>query len=133
MIWRAPTLVVAAVTACLMLPAGALALNPVVADCYAHTVLTKHYTIPQLQQAVNNVPADIAEYTNCPNVISEQLDTQLAAIGAGGGSGAGSSSFVPVWLIVMIALIVLAGGGATIRAWYSSRPGGGKQPPPGTP
>jgi hypothetical protein len=133
LMWRGRTLAGLSATltlaACALLPAAASAgLNPVVGDCYAHTRLTKHYTTQQLQQALNNIPPDIAEYSNCPDVIREQLDQQLGGSGHGGSGGGGGSSFLPVWLIVLIVLIVLGGGGATIAA--RRRGGGGDQPPP---
>lgn len=114
-------------TASVLAPPAA-ALNRVVGDCYAHSTLTKHYTVKQLQQALNQIPTDIAEYTNCPDVIREQLDKQLG-VGLRGGSGGGGSSFLPVWLIVVIVLIVVGGGGAALAARRRSAGGGGEAPP----
>lgn len=133
LMWRGRTLagltVALTLAACALLPAAAFAgLNPVVGDCYTHTHLTKHYTTQQLQQALNNIPPDIAEYSNCPDVIREQLDQQLGGGGHGGSGGGGGSSFLPVWLIILIVVIVLGGGGATIAA--RRRGGGDDEPPP---
>ena len=131
LMWRRRTLTGLSVTLALfagtLLPATASAgLNPVVGDCYEHTHLTRHYTVPQLEQALNNIPADIAEYSNCSDVIREALDQQLG-IGHNGSGKGGGSSFLPVWLIILIVLVVLGGGGATIAA---RRRGGGDAPPP---
>ena len=116
------------VAVCALLPAAASAgLNRVVGDCYAHTRLTQHYTVPQLEQALNNIPADIAEYSNCSDVIREALDQQLGIGGHGASGKSGGSSFLPAWLIVLIVLVVIGGGGATVAA--RRRAGGGDPPP----
>jgi hypothetical protein len=121
-------MVLSLTTAGVLAPPAA-ALNPVVADCFAASRLTHHYSVGQLQQALNNIPTDIAEYTNCPDVIREQLDKQLGISLHGGSGGSGGSSFLPVWLIVLIVVIVLGGGGATIAA--RRRAGGSEEPPRG--
>jgi hypothetical protein len=111
-----------------LLAQPALALNPVVGDCYANQVLTHRYTVAQLQQALGKIPTDIAEYTNCPDVIRAQLDKQLGIGLHGGSGGGGGSSFLPVWLIILIVVIVLGGGGATVAARRRSGPGGEAPP-----
>jgi hypothetical protein len=90
--------------------ANAAGLPPADADCQQHGTLTKHYTVKQLQTALATMPADIKEYTGCPNVINNQLLSQLGKLPAG-GSGGGGGSFIPVWLIVVLALLVLGGAG----------------------
>src|SRR5947209_4504941 len=79
------------------------------ADCQAHVKLTKHYTVQQLQTALATMPADIKEYTPCPDIINHQLLVALGKLPPGSGGGGGS--FLPVWLIVLLALLVLGGAG----------------------
>ena len=95
------------------------------ADCNQHGTLTKHYTVQQLKTALATMPADIKEYTNCPDVINNQLLKQLGKLPGSGGSGGGGGSFLPVWLIVVLALLVLggAGFGALAVRRSSSAPG----------
>ena len=95
------------------------------ADCNKNGALTKHYTVKQLQTALATMPADIKEYTNCPDVINNQLLRQLGRLPGSGGSGGGGGSFLPVWLIVVLALLVLggAGFGALALRRSSSAPG----------
>jgi len=82
-----------------------------VADCYANARLTHHYSIAQLRTGLNTIPADVAEYSDCHDVIQHQLLLQLGDLRGGSGAGQGGGSFLPVWLIVVLALL-LAGAGA---------------------
>jgi hypothetical protein len=89
-----------------------MATSRVVADCDAHGALTQHYSVAQLQSALANIPADVEEYTNCYNVIQNQLYAQL---GGKHGSGSKSSSggggaFLPTPVIVVIAVLIVGGG-----------------------
>lgn len=98
---------------CLAVPAYASSGTKVIADCNAHNMLTRHYTIPQLQNALSTMPADVAEYTNCHDVIQRALLTQEGKLHAGGGSPASSGassggSFLPTPLIVVLVVLVLA-------------------------
>jgi hypothetical protein len=73
---------------CLAVPAYASSGTKVIADCNAHNMLTRHYTIPQLQNALSTMPADVAEYTNCHDVIQRALLTQEGKLHAADrGSG----------------------------------------------
>lgn len=91
--------------------ASAAGLSPPVADCSAHGRLTHHYSTSQLRTALATMPADIAEYTTCPDVIRRAL---LAGIGPinPGGSGGGRGSFLPAWLIAVLVVLVLGGAAA---------------------
>jgi hypothetical protein len=81
---------------------------PVIADCQAHLRLTHHYTIPQLKNALATLPADVAEYTNCQQVIESAL-THPGGPGSNNGAGSGSgSSFLPTPVLVVLVLLVLA-------------------------
>ena len=92
-------------------------LSPVIGDCQLHATLTRHYSIAQLQHALSTLPPIVSEYTGCADVIRRQLLTQLAALHGGRGNGGGGSSFLPAWLIAVLAAVVLAGGvGATVAA-----------------
>ena len=114
-------------------------LPPAVADCNAHARLTSHYTAVQLRSALNAMPADIKEYTNCYDVIQRALLAQIGSIGGNGGdSGGGGSSFLPTpLLIVLIVLLVAAIGFAIVALRQRSRsssadstePDAGSQPP----
>jgi hypothetical protein len=61
-------LLVLAVFAMLALPGNAMA-NPV-ADCNADNDLDKQYTNGELRRALENIPTDVDEYTNCREIIS---------------------------------------------------------------
>jgi hypothetical protein len=107
--------------------ASAAGLSPVVADCNAHGRLTRHYTVTQLRSALATIPADIAEYTDCHDVIQHQLLVQLGKLPGNGGSGQGGGSFLPTWLIVVLAILVVAAGGFGVLALRNRR-GGGADP-----
>jgi hypothetical protein len=97
--------------------AQAAGLSPAVADCNTHAALTHHYTVAQLRNALATMPADIKEYTNCPDVIQRALLAQIGGVTGSGGSGSGGGSFLPTPLIVVLVLLILAGGGFAVYAW----------------
>lgn len=99
--------------------AGAAGVSPPVADCSAHGKLTRHYSPSVLRNALQTMPADVAEYTNCPNVIRRAMLAELGT--ADGGSGGGGGSFLPAWVIVVLVVIVLAGAGAGVIALRNRR------------
>jgi hypothetical protein len=103
-------------------PASSAGLSPPVADCNAHGRLTQSYTSAQLRNALATMSADIAEYTNCHDVIQRQL---LAQIGGklSGGSGGGGGSFLPTWLLIVLIVLVLAGVGFGVSALQRRRGG----------
>src|SRR5438067_11391697 len=86
-------------------PAAAAGPSPAVADCNAHARLTSHYTIAALRSALETMPVEIKEYTNCGDVIQRALLAELGALHGRSGSGGGGGSFVPTWLIVVLGLL----------------------------
>jgi hypothetical protein len=103
--------------------AGATGLPPAVVDCDLHAQLTRHYSIAQLQHALADLPADVAEYGNCHDVIQRQLLAQLATLHNHTGPGGGGGSFLPTWLIVVLALLVASGAGFGVLALRQRRQG----------
>jgi hypothetical protein len=92
--------------------------NPVITDCLTHRAgLTGHYTVSQLNHALQVMSAETKEYTNCPDVINRAL---LAAVGHGGnsGGGGGGGSFLPTPVLIILVVLVLAAvtfGGLAVR------------------
>ncbi len=83
--------------------------NAVITDCLSHRAgLTGHYTVSQLNHALQVMPAETKEYTSCPDVINRAL---LAAVGHGGngGGGGGGGSFLPTPVLIILVVLVLAG------------------------
>ena len=91
-------------------PASA-GLSKAVADCNTHTRLTQTYTAAQLRTALNTMPADVKEYTNCYDVIQRALLADIGGIKADGGdSGGGGSSFLPTPLLIVLGVLIVAAG-----------------------
>lgn len=90
--------------------------SPVIADCTKHLRLTHSYTVAQLQNALATLPADIAEYSNCKDVINRALLVAegRSSGGSGGSGGGGGGSALPTPVIVV--LVVLALGAVTLGA-----------------
>ncbi len=92
--------------------------DPVVNDCLNHRAgLAGHYTVAQLNHALQVMPAETKEYTSCPDVINRALLAAVKDMGSGGGGG-GSSSFLPTPVIIVIVLLVLLAvtfGAAAVR------------------
>jgi hypothetical protein len=66
--------------------------SKIIADCSDDGVLQGHYTPSQLRDARKHLPSDVAEYTDCPDVLRRaELGT-----GSSGGSGGGGGSSVPI-------------------------------------
>jgi hypothetical protein len=103
---------VAAMTAAVAVQPAFAAPSPVITDCNAHGSLTKHYSVAQLHTALSTMPADVQEYTDCYNVIQNQLETQVAGhkVDPNSSSGSGGGGISTPLLIVIIVLVV--GGGA---------------------
>jgi hypothetical protein len=89
-------------------PAGAAGLSPPVADCYQHQQLTRSYTVAQLKTGLATMPADIREYSDCYNVLQQALLQKIGKLGGGDSSG-GGGSFLPTWLIVVLAVLAVGG------------------------
>jgi len=76
-------LLITAVLGCLLLPAAAWASgHAVIKDCTDDGVIQGHYSQKDYKDALNNLPTDVDEYTDCRDVIKR---AQLG--GTGGGSG----------------------------------------------
>jgi hypothetical protein len=131
-------LTVAVVLGCVsmaLMPTAALALSPVTNDCRANNGLKGHYSVQQLQRALRTMPSSIAEYSNCQQIITDQLNNQLAAKPHRGGqgsddsSGGGSSSSGLIILVIVVVVLIVTGGGFL----YSRRrmgDGDSEDPPP---
>jgi hypothetical protein len=98
-------------------PAAAAGLPPILADCNTHARLTVHYSIPQLRNALATMPAEIQEYSDCPDVIQRALLAEVATLRGDGGLGSGGGSFFPTPLIVVLTVLVVGGAGFTGFAW----------------
>jgi hypothetical protein len=59
--------------------------NPAVKDCANDGKLDKHYSQSVLADAINNLPADVDEYSDCRDVL------RRAQLGGGSTSGGGTS------------------------------------------
>lgn len=101
---------VAALLALVAFPASASADQgaAVIRDCLNHGRITGHYSQKAYSQALAELPTDVAEYSDCPNLIRQ---ARLAAAGQGGNSSSGGGPGGPV-----------GGGGG------GSGPGGGPAP-----
>jgi hypothetical protein len=87
-------LLITAVLGCLLLTAAAWASGTaVIKDCTDDGVIQGHYSQQDYKDALNNLPTDVDEYTNCRDVIKR---AQLGATGGGGGGGGTPSGGVPV-------------------------------------
>jgi hypothetical protein len=97
-------------------PASA-ALSGAVADCNTHTRLTQTYTAAQLRTALNTMPADVKEYTDCYDVIQRALLADIGGIKADSGGGGGGSSFLPTPLLIVLGVLVVAAGVFAVIAY----------------
>jgi hypothetical protein len=104
------SVVVALSVGAVAVPAATAASNPVIADCIGHGRLTQTYTEAQLKLALSTLPAEVKQYTNCSDVITNALPAAIARSQHGGTGGGGSGgSFLPTPVIVIIVLLALAG------------------------
>jgi hypothetical protein len=75
-------LLTTAVLGCLLLPATTWASgDAVIKDCTDDGVIQRHYSQKDYSDALNNLPTDVDEYTDCRDVIKR------AQVGGTGGSG----------------------------------------------
>jgi hypothetical protein len=118
-------LLITAVLGCLLLPAAAWASgNAVIKDCTDDGVIQGHYSQQDYKNALNNLPTDVDEYTNCRDVIKR---AQLGATGGGGGGGGGGpAGGVPV---APPGTDPLAGASASERAGVDAARNGGAAKP----
>lgn len=104
-------------------PAPAAGLSPPVRDCYAHSRLTGQYTAGELRHGLATMPAYIREYSDCSNILQQALLQKIGKLDSGGASGGGS--FLPIWLIVVLALLVLSAVG--LGTWALRNRGSGPE------
>lgn len=84
---RRITTILLAVCACLAAPTAALADgDAVLRDCNDNGKLDKKYKQSEYRDAIENIPTDLDEYTDCRDVI------RRAQLGLGGSSSSGSGS-----------------------------------------
>lgn len=98
--------------------------SPVISDCIRHLRLTRHYSASQLEHALQTMPADLAQYTDCSDVIRTQLLAQLSARRPSTGArstGSGGSGF-PLWVIAPIAVVALGAAATALSAMRRARP-----------
>ena len=78
--------------AALALPAGALASSDdVIRDCTDDGSFSKQYSHRDYQNARDNLPTDIDEYTDCRAMIDAKLSGGGGSHDSGSGAGAGGS------------------------------------------
>lgn len=112
-------LLLATAFACLTFGASsALAISPVIKNCTqnAGNRLTKHFSVKQLESALNSMPATDQQYTGCAQAIETQILKQTGRFRLHGNGSGGGSGF-PTILVIVIVLVVLAGGGYGLYAY----------------
>lgn len=102
----------------------ASASSSAVNDCTSHGRLTQHYTVGQLRAALDTMPADVQEYTNCYTVIHAQILAEIPGHHASGtdSSGGGSSFISTPLLVALIAVVVVGGALAGVAVQRRGRP-----------
>jgi hypothetical protein len=111
----------AAVAAALATAAPASAkFTSAVADCNAHARLTEHYTPAELKLALNTMPSDVKEYTDCFDVINRAYLAAIGEIrtGAPASAGTGGSSFLPTPLLILLGVLIVAAAGFGLVALW---------------
>ncbi len=110
--WFISLILVGALSAAIASQPAFAAPSPVVVDCNSHGQLTQHYSVAQLHTALSTMPAGVQEYTDCYNVIQNQLEAQVAGhqVDPNNGSSSGGGGLSTPLVIVLIVLVV--GGGA---------------------
>ena len=87
------TLALAVALCALALPAVASASpNQVIRDCQTDGDLDRKYSNEDLRKAEDNLPADVAEYSDCGEVIAAAITSGSDKGGAGGGGGGGGEA-----------------------------------------
>lgn len=81
-------------------------------DCNAHSKLTHHYSVAELKAALAHMPVDVAEYTDCMDVIRNQMLVELKSHGSDSGNSTSSGSgFFSTGVIIVLVIVVLGGAG----------------------
>ena len=111
-------LVVLAMGLCAAPAAAASSGSEVIADCYKHLALTRTYSLSALQNALNTMPAEVTEYSDCHDVIERALLTEEGKLHRNASSTGGSSSgsFLPTPLIVVLVVLLLAAAALGVSA-----------------
>ncbi len=73
------------------------------------------------------MPTDVQEYTDCYNVIHNQLLAEVPGGHITGGAGSGGGSSFPTALLIALIVLVVIGAGA--GAFAMTRRGGPPDPP----
>jgi hypothetical protein len=103
-------------------PAGARG-SVVIQQCNNQGRLTSNFSVSQLRQALQSLPPDLSQYSDCADIIRRALDARLASTRAGvRRTSSSGGSFLPVWATVVVVIIALGGLGAAVAA--RRRPGG---------
>ncbi|MGO9753946.1 MAG: hypothetical protein ACLP8S_22000 [Solirubrobacteraceae bacterium] len=114
---------------------SALAVAPATQDCKANGRLIHHYTNAELRNALATMSQTDIEYTNCYQVIQDQLNAQLPShVSSAGTAKSTSRSFFSAPVVIVLIVIVLAGGGFALAArkrGAGGRSGDGEPPPAG--
>jgi hypothetical protein len=110
--------------------------NPVIQDCLNHPAgLTGHYSVAQLNHALQVMPAETKEYTDCPDVINRARLAALHGLKGGGGGSGGSGSFLPTPVLIVLIIVILAGvtfGALAVRRRRGLGESGGPAAGPGS-
>jgi hypothetical protein len=64
------------------------------------------------------MPVDVKEYTNCGDVVQQALLAEIGALKGHAGTGEGGGSFLPTWLIVLVAVLAAGGAAFVAYAWH---------------
>jgi hypothetical protein len=72
-------------------PAQASTRNKIIKDCADDGILQGHYSPSQLRDARQHLPSDVAEYTDCADVL-RRAETPGGGAGGSGATGAGSGA-----------------------------------------
>jgi hypothetical protein len=84
------------------------ATSPAITDCVAHGALTKTYSVGELHHALTTMSAPTREYTNCLDVLNRALAAAISKPGGDSTGSSGSGSFLPVPVIIILAVLVVA-------------------------
>ena len=94
MIRAATSLLVLAVLALLALPGSAMAQSPI-ADCSDDGVLDKPWSNSELRDAIDKLPTDLDEYSNCRELLTNAITSGSDRGGNRPTLGAGGSALPP--------------------------------------
>lgn len=86
--------------------AKAASTNQILRDCEDDSVLEGHYSVGELRKALHNLPTDVAEYSDCNDVLTRAINAATAdnstptappsAPSSGGAAGSGNHSTTAV-------------------------------------